>query len=139
MRFAIATLLLLSGAGLLVHAQDKDLSGLKPEYKPLMQAVAQSYDAMEEALEDQNADASKQSAEELSERVSKIIEFWASHNVADAEQFATDLKKAVDDVAAKVAASDFAGAEAAEEQAEQNCKSCHDAHRKFGLGGWKIK
>lgn len=139
MRFALATLFLLSGAGLIVQAQDKDLTGLKPEYKPLMQAVAQAYDAMEDALDDQNADAAKQNAEELSERVSKIVEFWASHNVADAEAFATNLKKAADDVAAKVAASDFAGAEAAEEQAEQNCKSCHEAHRKFGLSGWKIK
>jgi mono/diheme cytochrome c family protein len=131
--------LLLSGAGLIVQAQDKDLSGLKPEYKPLMQAVAQAYDAMEDAIEDQHADAAKQNAEKLSEHVSKIIEFWASHNVADAQEFATNLKKAADDVAAKAAASDFAGAEAAEEQAEQNCSSCHEAHRKFGLGGWKIK
>lgn len=139
MRFALATLLLLLGAGLTVQAQDKDLAGLKPEYKPLMEAVAQAYDAMEDAIEDQNADAAKQSAEQLSERASKIVEFWASHKVADAEGFATNLKKAADDVAAKIAASDFAGAEAAEEQAEQNCKSCHAAHRKFGLGGWKIK
>ena len=139
MRIVLAAVFLLSGAGIVADAADNPLSDAKAEYKPLMEAAEESYDAMEDAIEKRDATNAAQSAKELSERMSKIVEFWTSRNVTDAQEFATNVKAAADEVAAKAAASDFEGAQAAAERAEQNCKSCHDAHRKFGLGGWKIK
>jgi hypothetical protein len=141
MRLAViaAGSLCLLSAELVVQAAEQELSASKAEYKPLMQAVEEAYDAMEDAIDDKDAAAARQHAEELSERMSKIIEFWTSHDVDDAQTFATNVKTAAEEVAAKVAASDFAGAEAAQEQASRNCASCHEVHRKFSLGGWKIK
>ena len=109
------------------------------EYKPLMKSAAGAVDQLKSALKEQDAAAARTSSEELSRRMTAIVEFWSRRNDTEAAGWATNVKKAADDIASKTAAGDFAGATSLLESARETCESCHKVHRKMSLGGWKLK
>jgi hypothetical protein len=122
---ASALLLALSVAG---FAQDV------AEYQPLMKAGASANGMLQKAVgADLNAAATN--AAEVKAAFQKIEQFWAKHKVADAQEFAQNVQKAADDVAAAAKAGNQEQAMAAAKQIGANCQGCHKVHRDKGADG----
>ena len=122
-------------AGIALYGADKDLA----EFKPLMKRAASASGGLKSALKKEDSAAAQTSARELSEGMARIGEFWSRRNAEDAVEFAKNLEKAADNIAAKAGANEFAAATTLLDSSLENCAGCHKAHRKMGLGGFKLK
>jgi mono/diheme cytochrome c family protein len=108
------------------------------EYQPLMKAGASANGMMQKSIEaDLNAAASQ--AAQVQSAFGKIAQFWAQHNVADAQEAAQKIVTAAGEVEAAAKAGNKDGAMAAAKQIGANCGSCHMAHRERTADGFAIK
>jgi mono/diheme cytochrome c family protein len=89
---------------------------------------------MQKAIEsDLNAAASH--AAEVKSAFEKVEQFWAKHNVDDAQEFASNIQEAADAVQQAAKAGNKEEAMAAAKQIGANCQGCHQAHREKGADG----
>lgn len=104
------------------------------EYQPLMKAGASANGMMQKAIEADLAAAATHAAE-VQSSFGKIEQFWAKHNVADAQEFSQNIVKAAAAVEAAAKAGNKEEAMAAAKQVGANCGGCHKTHRDKGADG----
>jgi cytochrome c556 len=109
------------------------------EYQPLMKAAASANGAMQKSVQGGDLAAAATQAAEVKSAFQKIEQFWAKHNVADAQEFSRNAQQAADAVHAAAKAGQAEQAMAAAKQMGANCQGCHKVHREKGADGWIIK
>ena len=108
------------------------------EYTGWMKTIGASAGSLRKNIAAKSADAAKD-AKALEEAFGKVHKFWMQKKIDGAMKFAADAQSGFREVAAKAAAGDFEGADAALKTASANCAGCHKVHREKVEGGWKIK
>ena len=132
MRRQITVVVLALSAAIAGLGQDEQ------EYMGWMNTIGASAGSLNKNIAAKSADAAKD-AKALEEAFGKVHNFWVQKKVDGAMKFAMDAQTGFREVAAKVAAGDFDGAEAARKTAAANCAGCHKVYREKVEGGWKIK
>lgn len=132
MRRQVAVIVLALSATIAGLGQDEQ------EYMGWMKTIGATAGSLRKNIAAKSADAVKD-AKTLEEAFGKVHKFWMQRKVDDAMKFSMDAQSGFRDVAAKAAAGDFDGADAAVKAASTTCAGCHKVHREKVENGWKIK
>lgn len=130
---------ILLGSALLLTVSAAAVGQSVEEYQKLMRPAAAANGKLQKTVGTDLA-AAPALAAEVKDAFKQIEEFWAKHNVADAQTFAKNVQDAADEVAAAAKAGNQADATAAAKKIGANCGGCHAAHRdKAADGSFIIK
>ncbi len=99
------------------------------EFQPHMKKAAKSVKALKKQLAAKDAEGAEASAKNVAMHYGHMSKIWAADNVEDATKWSQESEAAASEIAAKVAAGDFDGANAAAVTLGKTCRTCHTAHR----------
>jgi cytochrome c556 len=126
--------LVLVASALLLAVQTGALGQSVEEYQKLMRPAAGANGKLQKTVGSDLA-AAVTLATDVKSAFKAIEDFWAKHNVADAQTFSKNVQQAADEVIAAAKAGNQQEATAAAKKIGANCQGCHMAHRDKGPDG----
>jgi len=99
------------------------------DFQPHMKKAAKSVKALKKQLAAEDAEGAAASAKNIAMHYGHMTKMWEADHVEDATNWSKESEAAASEIAAKVAAGDFEGANAAAATLGKTCRTCHTAHR----------
>ena len=110
------------------------------QFQKSMKEVGRLTKGFKDNVQAKNAAAVEKDSTRIAELYTQMAAFWKARKTDDAAKWSDESSAAATATAAAAKAGDWDKVKSAWGPVNQNCKSCHEAHRqKLPDGGYKIK
>lgn len=132
-RIALVTGMLALGlavAGTGLGAQDKEI-----DYDAIMKKVGPAFAGLRKSIEAMDANVAKENTAVLKAAFADVERFWEVKGKHDAHEWASDARRALDEIDTAVAGSKWDEVKASAGNLGKACQTCHAAYREKAEDG----